>query len=279
MPATPPPPEFWHFAAYQRIVRGEDVFVPGGSGRGRYALWCVLSGRVEASCGQWRAWAETGEAVIALPGAEVAVAGCGETAAVAVTEFSGEALRGILGRDLPQGTLAALRHRCVVRAGARLGELMGRLAEAMDARGPLASVRRRSLLGLVLAEAFGGVWAEEAEGDDDGVLRRHFRRFEALAEAHVPGERRVGWYAGELCLSPQYLSEAVRLVTGHGARRYLDECLARKAGELLRASELTVQQVADVAGFADQASFAKFFRRMTGMTPTDWRSGSNPFPF
>jgi AraC family transcriptional activator of pobA len=35
---------------------------------------------------------------------------------------------------------------------------------------------------------------------------------------------------------------------------------------------MTVAQVADVLGFADPAYFSRFFKRLTGLSPSDFRS-------
>ena len=36
--------------------------------------------------------------------------------------------------------------------------------------------------------------------------------------------------------------------------------------------DLSVQAIADMLGFSEQASFSRYFRRETGMSPTEFRN-------
>lgn len=56
-----------------------------------------------------------------------------------------------------------------------------------------------------------------------------------------------------------------------GYREMLDEMRLERARMLLRDSNLTVQQVAEHAGFDEHNSFTRWFRQLTGMAPTEFR--------
>lgn len=93
-----------------------------------------------------------------------------------------------------------------------------------------------------------------------GVLRNNFRR-----------ERTIDFYANSLSLSSKHLSKVVKQVSGRTVHDWVDEYVSTEAKALLRSTDMTVTQVADSLGFASQPLFTKFFRRTTGMNPTDVR--------
>ena len=49
-----------------------------------------------------------------------------------------------------------------------------------------------------------------------------FTRFIHLVEQHFRHERRVGWYAEQLCITPKYLSETVKVVSGRTPNEWVD---------------------------------------------------------
>jgi len=55
--------------------------------------------------------------------------------------------------------------------------------------------------------------------------------------------------------------------------RYLLEMRIAHAGELLRTTTLSQEDVAAYCGFADIHHFSKAFKRRTGVTPGAWREG------
>lgn len=92
------------------------------------------------------------------------------------------------------------------------------------------------------------------------VLRNHFR-----------SERTIDFYAHSLCLSSKHLSKVVKQVSGRTVHDWIDEYVTTEATALLRSTDMTVSQVADALGFASQPLFSKFFRRTTGLNPSDVR--------
>ena len=95
--------------------------------------------------------------------------------------------------------------------------------------------------------------------------------FMKLAHVHFSRERSVGFYADKLCISPKYLSLLVKEVTGKSAARWIDELVLMEAKNLLRFSGKNVQQVAYALNFSNQSSFGKYFKHMTGQSPTEYQ--------
>jgi len=63
----------------------------------------------------------------------------------------------------------------------------------------------------------------------------------------------------------------VKKLTGKTAGKYIDDLVIVEAKNLLRDPSLTIAQIADLLYFSDQFFFSKFFKRYTGITPSDYR--------
>ncbi|OQP57187.1 hypothetical protein A3860_11535 [Niastella vici] len=96
-------------------------------------------------------------------------------------------------------------------------------------------------------------------------------RFLALLSKHVKTERNLLFYANRLYVTPKYLTQTVKKLTGKTAGKYIDDLVIVEAKNLLRDPSLTIAQVADLLYFSDQFFFSKFFKRYTGITPSDYR--------
>ena len=101
----------------------------------------------------------------------------------------------------------------------------------------------------------------------DGILKT----FAELIIKHIESEPSLDFYAGQLCISKQYLSLIIKEKTRVTAGRILSTMRTEAASRLLRNPELTIQQVAAKMSFADQSSFGKFFKKHTGVSPMRYR--------
>lgn len=53
--------------------------------------------------------------------------------------------------------------------------------------------------------------------------------------------------------------------------KYLNNIRIRKAKELLRTTDLQIQEIADQVGYFDSKYFSRQFKTATGMTPAQYR--------
>lgn len=72
-------------------------------------------------------------------------------------------------------------------------------------------------------------------------------------------------------INKDYLSRAFKKYTGIGMAKYLNNIRIRKAQELLRATDLQIQEIADRVGYFDAKYFSRQFKLATGMTPAQFR--------
>lgn len=98
-----------------------------------------------------------------------------------------------------------------------------------------------------------------------------FLDFIRLLPDHFAEHHDIAFYATSLHISPVYLSRVVRQVTNRTVIDYINQMLLMEASFLLRTSSLSIAQIADRLHFADQASFSKFFTRLKGVSPRDYK--------
>jgi len=96
-------------------------------------------------------------------------------------------------------------------------------------------------------------------------------RFLKMLPQHFKQERSVQAYAGMLNVTPKYLSQTVKELTGKTAGDFIDEMVIMEAKVVLNDLTLTIAQVADYLNFSDQFFFSKFFKKHSGMSPSQYR--------
>lgn len=96
--------------------------------------------------------------------------------------------------------------------------------------------------------------------------------FFSLVGQHFRARKMVTDYASELCISPHYLSQVVKEVTGETPSYFIQQQIAKEAKKQALSSSKSMKEVAYELGFDDQAHFSKFFKKNTGMNFTSFRS-------
>ncbi|HUC82818.1 MAG TPA: helix-turn-helix transcriptional regulator [Flavisolibacter sp.] len=107
-------------------------------------------------------------------------------------------------------------------------------------------------------------------------------RFEAVVEAYFsadePGEKgllTVQQVAAALRLSPNYLGDMLRTLTGQNAQQHIHEKLIQHAKEKLSTTSLSVREIAYALGFEHSQSFSKLFKSKTAQSPVEFRQSFN----
>lgn len=98
-----------------------------------------------------------------------------------------------------------------------------------------------------------------------------FADFMQLVALHAVHEHQIDFYASKLCLSPRYMSAIIHKVSGKPAKQWIDEAIVARIKVALRHSDKQVAQISDEMNFANTSFFTKFFKRLTGMTPVQYR--------
>ncbi|MBO7442830.1 MAG: helix-turn-helix transcriptional regulator [Paludibacteraceae bacterium] len=90
-------------------------------------------------------------------------------------------------------------------------------------------------------------------------------------KAESEGLPTVAWFADKCCLSNGYFGTLIKTETGRTAKDIINNHLLVKSKELLQSDLLTVAQVSQRLGFEYPQHFVRFFKALTGHTPSQWR--------
>ena len=97
-------------------------------------------------------------------------------------------------------------------------------------------------------------------------------RFHEAISRHYHESHSVDFYARLFNLTPKYFSTLIKSEIGIGASECIDQYLTLQAKSLLSENpHITVQQIGYMLGFNEQTSFCRFFKKRTGIPPSDYR--------
>lgn len=81
--------------------------------------------------------------------------------------------------------------------------------------------------------------------------------------------------ANRLNISPSYLSDMLRALTGQNAQQHIHNKIIEKAKQELSTTQQSVSEIAFILGFEHPQSFSKFFKTKTKRTPLEFRRSFN----
>lgn len=155
-----------------------------------------------------------------------------------------------------------VQHAFWFQDAALMGALMMKMEEA-------ASNGESRLLrsGMDLLLCMLGTSANETEDVTDRFLKMVFDHSGPVAG--------VSDYAARLGVSTGYLNRVVRNKTFRAPMDWVGLSRLGKARDLLRNTRMSMAEVAVAVGIDDQSYFARFFKKMTGMSPREYREGGS----
>ena len=98
-----------------------------------------------------------------------------------------------------------------------------------------------------------------------------FNDFILLVKENFRQERRVSWYALQLCITPKYLSETVKQVSRRTPNDWIDHYVTLEIRVLLKNSTMSIGDIAQALHFPNQSFLGKFFKEHVGMSPSAYR--------
>jgi AraC-like DNA-binding protein len=105
----------------------------------------------------------------------------------------------------------------------------------------------------------------------DDILVKYFDS-QALVERGLPS---VQYLADALNLSPSYLSDMLRSLTGQSAQQHIHDKIIERAKEQISTTNLTISEIAYGLGFEHLSSFNKLFKSKTNLSPLAFRRSFN----
>jgi AraC-like DNA-binding protein len=127
----------------------------------------------------------------------------------------------------------------------------------------------RNYIGILLYEIDAATSHKKEPASKTSALLANFK---TLLSKEVLQQRSVKYYAGQLNVTPKYLSEVIKEQTGRTAGEWIDQTVILEAKVLLQKKDLSIARVSELLNFTDQSVFGKFFKVNTGFPPLTYRS-------
>jgi AraC-like DNA-binding protein len=103
--------------------------------------------------------------------------------------------------------------------------------------------------------------------------------FMHLLEKEFLLKKMVSDYAERLFLTPNYLNQIIKKLTGHSAGYHIRQRIVLEAKREAVYSDKSMKEIAYMLGFSDVCHFSKFFKKLTGMNFIDFRKNKPVVPF
>lgn len=95
--------------------------------------------------------------------------------------------------------------------------------------------------------------------------------FTDILEHHFKKQWTVKFYADKLCITPDYLGKIIRNTCGKTPVHLINERRALAAKHLLKSSDSPISQISEELNFSSPAGFSRFFVKLVGITPINYR--------
>ncbi|MBK1896638.1 helix-turn-helix domain-containing protein [Chryseobacterium paridis] len=125
------------------------------------------------------------------------------------------------------------------------------------------------LTGLVIRSLVENRHSEKLLG---GQKYKTVMNFKQLVQAHFKQLKQVKEYASELNITPLYLNEVVKEITGFAASHWIQQEIILESQRLLYYTNLDIKQIAFELGYEDHAYFSRFFKNHAGCTASQFRN-------
>ena len=97
-----------------------------------------------------------------------------------------------------------------------------------------------------------------------------FHEFTRLLQQY-PHEREVQWYAKKLEITPKYLSEVCKDVSGKSAGEWIADITVAELKHYLHNTTMPIRDIAQAMEFPNASFFCQYTKKHTGMTPNQFR--------
>ena len=194
-----------------------------------------------------------------------------------VVMFAPSVLSDPLRRQDAQAVFEAMDHSFGLPLdGTKLGilnELASMLEGERDDSDAMQVHVQEGYLGIMLAKC--ARWWRELlpdEGAHEALQSDLIARFRALVEKHYLEFGQVRDYADRLRVTPGHLNDAVRARLGTTASALIDARTLLEAKRLLLHGALSVKESGYTIGMKDPAYFTRWFKKLEGVSPVEYRT-------
>ncbi|MBN2525246.1 MAG: AraC family transcriptional regulator [Deltaproteobacteria bacterium] len=109
-----------------------------------------------------------------------------------------------------------------------------------------------------------------------GSAQELLRRFKSLVDSKYSEWHDAMSFANALGISPDHLNRTIKQLIGKTVKEYIQSRLVVESRRLLAFSSLSAKQISVALGFGEPANFSAFFKKHTGMPPSQFRKDQHP---
>ena len=102
-----------------------------------------------------------------------------------------------------------------------------------------------------------------------------YHQFLTTVEQYFQHYADVAFYAEQLNVSPRYLGQVTRRVSGRSPKAIIDDRIIAEVTTMLTVPHCPLKEVAQRLGFSSQAHLSRFFKKRKGVSPTDYQHKNN----
>jgi two-component system response regulator YesN len=182
-----------------------------------------------------------------------------------------------------KGILELVQNECMEVLDASVsfgisGNMMGKSDTVhLEVKAVRARIQKRVLLGqkmvIVDLEKSIGCGSEiSAEMKQEEFKELLIEQIHQYIHKHLSRDVSLTAIANEVHFNPSYLSRYYKQITGHNLLEYIQSTRLNVATELIKTTSLKLNEIAIKAGFDSPSYFTTFFKKMTGLSPQEYRN-------
>lgn len=116
------------------------------------------------------------------------------------------------------------------------------------------------------------LYTQQFEHHEHAAERSLLRRYQELITEHYTSVHDVASYAELLHITAGHLSDVIKQQSGKSAIELIHDRLLIEAKRLLFHTDQSVKELSFQLGFSDVSYFVRFFKRLSGLTPVEFRT-------
>lgn len=99
-----------------------------------------------------------------------------------------------------------------------------------------------------------------------------FLNFQELVEKHCFKNKRVSFFAKEMSITTKTLNNVTQSIIHQSAKAFINDMVIIQSKRLIINSQDSLTQIAYQVGFDEPTNFFKYFRKYTGISPSQFRT-------
>lgn len=156
----------------------------------------------------------------------------------------------------------------------KLSNYIDQIIEELEEELPHKNLAVQALFQLFFTQIYRiNILQNESNTGSDNKTLKHFQAFQKLIKQSIQETKSIHEYAKLLNITPVHLNRICRMVAQKSATQFINEYLIEEAKKYILNTDYSISEVSYFLNFSDPAYFTRLFKKMTGITPKEYRKG------